>query len=145
MNMKKTKVMVFNFVDPCQEFVFKGDVIERVQTFKYLGILLETTPNLNSVVEHLTATSRHSLFTLNHRCVELRIMDIKLRYDLFNILVCSTTSYAYEVWIDYKKIEAIEVVYRRFLKSLLEVRKTTSMSIMLAKFGKFPFEHFAWG
>jgi hypothetical protein len=30
MNMKKTKVMVFNYVDPCQEFVFKGDVIERV-------------------------------------------------------------------------------------------------------------------
>jgi hypothetical protein len=25
------------------------------------------------------------------------------------------------------------------------VRKTTSTSIVLAKFGKFPFEHFAWG
>jgi hypothetical protein len=30
MNVKKTKVMVFNSVDPCKEFVFKGDVIERV-------------------------------------------------------------------------------------------------------------------
>ncbi len=30
MNMKKTKVMVLNFVDPCQEFVFENDVIERV-------------------------------------------------------------------------------------------------------------------
>jgi hypothetical protein len=29
-NMKKTKVMVFNFVDPCQEFVFEGDVIKHV-------------------------------------------------------------------------------------------------------------------
>jgi hypothetical protein len=53
MNMKKTKVMVLNSPNPCQEFVFKGDVIERVQTFKYLGILFETTPNLDSVVEHL--------------------------------------------------------------------------------------------
>jgi hypothetical protein len=34
--------MVFNFVDPCQEIVFEGDVIERGQTFKNLGILLET-------------------------------------------------------------------------------------------------------
>jgi hypothetical protein len=25
------------------------------------------------------------------------------------------------------------------------VRKTTSTSIVLAKFGKFPFEHFTWG
>jgi hypothetical protein len=34
MNMKKTKVMVFNSVDPCQEFMFEGDVIECLQTFK---------------------------------------------------------------------------------------------------------------
>jgi hypothetical protein len=47
--------------------------------------------------------------------------------------------------MDFKKIKAIEVVYRRFLKSMLGVRKTTSTSIMLAKFSKFPFEHFAWG
>jgi len=30
MNVKKTKVMVFNFVDPCQKFVFEGDTIEHV-------------------------------------------------------------------------------------------------------------------
>jgi len=72
-------------------------------------------------------------------------MDVKLHYDLFNTLVCSTTSYACEVWVDSKKIEAIEIVYRGFLKSLLEVRKTTNMSIVLVEFGKFPFEHFAWG
>jgi hypothetical protein len=44
-----------------------------------------------------------------------------------------------------KKIEAIKVVYRGFLKTLLRVRKTTSTSIVLAEFDKFPFEHFAWG
>jgi hypothetical protein len=70
---------------------------------------------------------------------------VKLRCDLSNTLVHSTTSYACEVWVDSKKIEAIEVVYQRFLKSLLEVQKTMSMSIVLAEFGKFPFEHFAWG
>jgi len=47
--------------------------------------------------------------------------------------------------VDSKKIEVIEIVYRGFFNSLLEVRKITSTSIMLAEFGKFPFEHFAWG
>jgi hypothetical protein len=121
MNVKKTKVMAFNFVDPCQEFVFKGDVIECVQTFKYLGILFETTSNLDNVMEHLVAASRRSLFALNCRCAELRIMEIKLRCDLFNTLVHSITSYACEVWVDSKKIEAIGVMYRGFLKSLLRV------------------------
>ncbi len=75
-NVKKTKIMVFNFVDPCQEFVFEGDVIEHVQTFKCLGILLETTLNLDSAVEHLAAANRCSLFALNCHCAKLRIMDV---------------------------------------------------------------------
>jgi hypothetical protein len=118
----------------------EGDIIECVQTFKYLGILFETTLNLDSVVEHLVAISRRSLFALNRRYAKLHIMDVKLPCDLFNTLVCSTVSYACEVWVDSKKIKAIEVVYRRFFKSLLGVRNTTNTSIVLAEFGKFPFE-----
>jgi hypothetical protein len=102
--------MVFNFVDPCQEFVFKSDTIECVQTFKYLGILLETNLNLESIVEHLASANRRLLFALNCRYVELHIMDFKLRCDLFNMLVRSTPSYACEVWVDFKKIEAIKIV-----------------------------------
>jgi hypothetical protein len=48
-------------------------------------------------------------------------MDVKLCYDLFNMLMRSIISYACEVWVDSKKIEFIEVVYRSFLKSLLGV------------------------
>jgi len=136
---------MFNSADPCQEFVFEGDVIDHVQTFKYLGILLKTTSNLDNAVEHVAAASRWSLFALNCRYAELRIMDVKLCCDLVNMLACSTTSYACEVYVDFKKIEAIEVMYGGFLNSLLKVRKTTSTSIVLTKFGKFPFEHFAWG
>jgi hypothetical protein len=72
-------------------------------------------------------------------------MDVKLCYDLFNTLVSSTINYACEVWVDSKKIEVIEVVYEGFLKSLLGARKTTNTSIVLTEFGKFFFEHFAWG
>jgi hypothetical protein len=61
------------------------------------------------------------------------------------MLVCSIASYACEVWVDSKKIKVIEVVYRGFFKSLFGVRKTTNTSIVLVEFGKFPFEHFAWG
>ncbi len=133
MNVRKTKVMLFNSTNPCQKFMFEGDVIEPVQTLKYQGILLETTSNLDNVVEHLATANRCSLFTLNRHYAELRSMDVKLRCDLFNTLVRSTTSYACEVWVDSKKIKAIKVVHCGFLKSLLRAQKTTSTSIMLAK------------
>jgi hypothetical protein len=99
--------VVFNFVYPCQEFVFEGDVIKHVQNFKYLGILPETTRNLDSAVEHLVLANRRSLFTINPQCAELRIMDVKLHCDLFNTLVRSTASYACEVWVDSNKIKVI--------------------------------------
>jgi hypothetical protein len=143
MNVKK-KVMVFNSADPCQKFVFESDVIERVQTFKYLGIVFKTTLNLDNVVECFATSSRRLLFAFNRHYVELHIMDVKICCDLLNTLVRSTLSYAYEVWVHSKKIKII-VMYRGFFKSLLRVRKTISTSIVLAKFGKFPFEHFAWG
>jgi hypothetical protein len=72
-------------------------------------------------------------------------MDVTLHCDFFKMLVHSTSNYACGVWVDSKKIKVIKVMYRGFLTSLLETRKTTSMSIVLAEFGKFPFEHFAWG
>jgi len=125
--------------------MFGGDTIEHVQTFKYLGILHETTLNMDNEVDHLIIANKRSLFTLNYCCAKLRIMDVKIRCDLFNMMVRSITSYAYEVWMDSKKIKVNEVVYRGFFKSLFGVRKTTNTSIMLAKFSKFPFEHFAWG
>jgi len=91
--------------------VFEDEAIERVQTFKYLRILLEITSNLGNAVEHLAAVNKCSLFTLNRRYAKLRIMNVKLHYDLFNTLVHSTASYACEVWVDSKKIEVIEVMY----------------------------------
>ncbi len=96
--------MVFNYANPCQEFVFEGDTIECVQSFKYLGILLETTSNLDSEVECLAVATRRSLFTLNRRCAKLRIMDVKIHCDLFNTLVRSIASYACEVCVNSKKI-----------------------------------------
>jgi hypothetical protein len=96
-------------------------------------------------MERLAVANKRSLFALNHHCVELHIMDIKLRCDLFNTLVCSITIHVCEVWVDSPQKKVIEVVYRRVLKSLFGAWETTSTSIVLAEFGKFPFDHFAWG
>jgi hypothetical protein len=144
-NVSKTKVLVFNTQAPCREFLFQDSAIERVQCFKYLGILFQATKNFDSAVERLAAASRRALFALNRSCAEMRITDVNLRCTLFDTLVRSVASYACEVWVDSKAVESVEVVYRGFLKSLLGVRRTTSTAVVLAEFGKFPFAHFAWG
>jgi hypothetical protein len=110
-----------------------------------MGILFETTSNVDNAVERLALANKCLLFALNCHYTDLRIMDIKLHCDFFNTLVRSIARYACEIWVDSKKIEAIEVVYQGFFKSMLDSRKKTNTSIMLVEFDKFPFEHFAWG
>jgi len=107
--------------------------------------MFETTSNLDNAMEHLAVATRRSFIALNGHYAELHIMDVKICCDLFNMLVCSIASYVCEVWVDSKKIETIEIMYQGFFKSLIGVQKTTNTSILLAKFGKFPFEHFTWG
>jgi hypothetical protein len=51
-------------------------------------------------------------------------MDIKLCCDLFKTLVHSTTNYAYEVWVDSKKIKVIEVMYLRVPQVLAQFAKS---------------------
>jgi hypothetical protein len=96
-------------------------------------------------MERLAIATKRSFIALNGHYAKLRIMDIKICCDLFNMLVRSIASYVCEVWVDSKKIETIEIVYQGFFKSMFGVPKTTNTSILLAKFGKLPFEHFAWG
>ncbi len=66
--------------------MFEGDTTERVQTFINLGILLETTSNLDSAVERLAIANKCLLFALNHRYAELRIMDDALPSSLLDPL-----------------------------------------------------------
>jgi hypothetical protein len=81
----------------------------------------------------------HLLFALNFHYAERHIINVNLRCDFFNTLVCFRANYTYEIWVDFKKIKAIEVMYRGFLKSLLKVQKTLGISIVLVEFSKIPF------
>ena len=56
-------------------FVFDGEIIERVQMFKYLGITLHATPGLSCAIEHLCNTARKALFGVYGRCQELHLED----------------------------------------------------------------------
>ena len=46
-NFTKTKVIIFEHTESsCQDFIFNADVVERVQTYKYLGFEFHATKSL---------------------------------------------------------------------------------------------------
>ncbi len=129
------------------EFTYRGTTIERVQSFRYLGLELHSTRGMVVAIDKLTTARKKALFALCRRCNDLSITDPEVMYQLFDSLVHLVLSYACEVWTSCagaKGLQQIEQVHRMFLRGILGVNKTTSTFAMLGEFGRYPFEYFWW-
>ncbi len=78
-NVSKTKVVVFEKRrSAAPEFTYRGTTIERVQSFKYLGLELHSTRGMAIAIDKLTAAGKKALFALRRRCNDLNIIDPKV-------------------------------------------------------------------
>ena len=73
-NLSKTKVVVFEArqSDVCG-FVLSGAVVERVESYKYLGFVVHATKKLTFGTDALVATAKKALFATRRRCALLGI------------------------------------------------------------------------
>jgi hypothetical protein len=147
-NVSKTKVVVF---EKCRsaalEFTYRGTTIERVQSFRYLGLELHSTRGMAVAIDKLTAARKKALFALRRRCNDLSITDPEVMCQLFDSLVRPVLSYACKVWTGctrVKRLQQAEQVHKMFLRGILRVNKTTSTFPMLGEFGRYPLEYFWW-
>jgi len=98
-NVSKTKVVVFEkHHSAAPKFTYKGITIERVQSFRYLGLELYSTRGMAVAIAKLTAAGKKALFALRRRCNDLSMTDPEVMCQLFDSLVCLVLSYACEVW-----------------------------------------------
>jgi hypothetical protein len=147
-NVNKTKVVVFEkHRNVVPEFTYKGTTIERVQSFRYLGLELHSTRSMAVAIAKLTAIGKKALFALRCRCNDLNITDLEVMCQLFDSLVRPVLSYACEVWTSRtgaKGLQQVEQVHRMFLRGILGVNKITSTFVVLGEFGRYPLEYFWW-
>jgi hypothetical protein len=147
-NVSKTKVVVFEkCCNAAPEFTYRGTTIERVQSFRYLGLELHSTRGMVVAIDKLTGIGKKTLFALCRRCNDLSIIDPEVMCHLFESLVRPVLSYACEVWtgcIGAKGLQQVEQVHKMFLRRILRVNKTTSTFAVLGEFGKYQLEYFWW-
>ncbi len=142
----RVKVVIFEArpSDVC-DFLLNGAVVERLESYKYLGFVFHATRKLTFGTDALVATARKALFAMRRRCALLGIRDPALQCKLFDTLVLPILSYGCEVWgVDDKCSIAAEVLHRGFLKHLLGVRKSTANAMVLAELGRFPLQIHFW-
>ncbi len=129
------------------EFTYRGTTIERVQSFRYLGLELHSTRGMAIAIDKLIATGKKALFALCRRCNDLSITNPEVMCQLFDSLVRPVLSYACKVWTGCTRLKGLqqtEQIHRMFLRGILGVNKTTSTFAMLGEFGRYPLEYFWW-
>ena len=145
MNVHKTKVMVFETrTTACQEFTYHGEIVERVVSFRYLGVELHSTRGLSFAIEKILIAGRKSMFALHRRCAELRITDPLLKCRLFDTLVAPVVNYACEIWAGDAAAGKLEVIHNQFLKMTAGLSQNVNSYLALAEFGRFPMHCNQW-
>ena len=117
LNDKKTKVMAYNQVAPVDIFTKKGEKLEVVKNFKYLGSWMESSEKDFHNRKALAWSSCHKLQKIWNST-----LSRKMKVRLFIATVESVLLYGSEAWTITKSLEKkIDGCYTRMLRMSLNV------------------------
>ena len=138
LSVPKTKIVIFGGTDADKNVVFKyrGDDIEIVSAFKYLGIYLTDDRLWIRAQKELANQASKSMGMLKRYSHKYRFKT-KFKLRLFDTLVSSILNYASELW-GQNESKQIELVQNRFLRSLCWARDSTPLSILKNEYGQIP-------
>ena len=119
MNTNKTKVVIVSKkkVRQNQSFKIKGQNIEIIDSYYYLGMLFNYNGNFCTARKKITEQARQALFAVYRKIRNISI-PVDLQLKLFDSLVSSILLYASEVW-RFENKESIEKVHLQFCKNIL--------------------------
>ena len=75
-NLSKTMVVVFEHQQSdVPDFVLNGAIVERVESYKYMGFVVHATKAMTFGASFLVAGARKAMFAMRRRCALLSIRD----------------------------------------------------------------------
>ena len=137
-NVAKTKVMVFrpSWQLGQDQFYYDGNGVKIVNTFSYLGLLLNYNGKFNVTQKHIAEMGKKSLFCLMKE-VKKHNFNIPTLISLFDTYVSPVLNYCSELW-GYVKAQDIERVHTMFLKRVLGVKRSTSNDLVYCETERIP-------
>ena len=136
-NTDKTKVCIFSKSrEESANFLFNSKPIEVVKSFTYLGVVFSYNSNFKCNTDYLLHQGQRAKFSLLQKVRHLSLSP-SISYDLFLKSVVPVLLYGCEVW-GFNSFQTIEVLHLSFLKSILNVRKSTANCMVYGELGAFP-------
>ena len=155
-NIEKTKVLKFwKCGRECEKsFTINDKVIENVQRYKYLGIVIASSGTFLYAKMNIVDRARKAMFKLKS-CISSGEIPPKLGLRMFDQLIKPICSYGSEIWMSENLVrnkvfrdkwgiekyfyeQAVEVVNTSFCKYLLGVNRKAGNLAVKSELGRLP-------
>ena len=150
-NVPKSEIVVFG---KCKwqgtgQWLYDGAPLKVVESFRYLGIQLHCTRGVLAGVEALKGAAGRAVGLLLHRCRQRRVLDVRLRHQLFKSCVLPILCYCCQVWSPFvlssvKGVRhavlhsALQTVHTHFLRYLGQFPQGTPTDVLCLELGAHP-------
>ena len=137
-NKSKTRVVIFSKGKVKKQHNFKmgNTKIDTDTDYCYLGVVFNFNGKFTKALEERITLSRKALFSLNAKAGRLHLPP-DIHIDLFQKMVLPILIYGCEVW-GYTNLELLEIFFRKFLKRVLWLSKSTPNCVVYGETGTFP-------
>ena len=116
------------------KFMWGNDVLDRADSYSYLGILFNYDGKFNKAKCDLFARGNRAIFSPIPKRRQLNL-PIDVQVELFDTLVLPTILYGCEIW-GHKGSGIIETLHLKFCKIVLSLTKNTPNCMIYGEFIK---------
>lgn len=136
-NSDKTKIMIFSKGRVGNHsFMINGVQLEVVTEYKYLGILFNRSGSFLTAKKYIANQASRAMFNLLKKARSL-LLPIDIQIELFQKTIKPILLYGSEVW-GFGNLNILEQVQLKFLKHILNVKKSTPNCIVYGETGVLP-------
>ena len=139
-NINKSKIMVFRNggkLRANEKLFYKGNSLEIVPYFKYLGLMITSRLNWSLAQKTLANQAAKSLFVIKKANLASGGLNPDVLLNLFDKLIVPILLYGSEIW-GLSTRDCIEKVQLKFLKYVLGVPLSTPNAAVQGEFGRYP-------
>ena len=147
-NLKKTKIMIFQKKARCQEnkfeFLLGNTALEHTLNYTYLGLTITASGSFSKAVNALKEKARRALYAIKRKLQKI-VIPIKIWLKIFDSVIQPIALYGSEVWgplsqQNYSKWDKhpIETLHVEFCRNILKIQRKTPNNACRAELGHYP-------
>ena len=113
-----------------------GDRLEVVSEYKYLGVIFSKGGSFLTMKKHIALQASKAVFSLLKKARSL-LLPIDIQIEIFSKTIKPILLYGCEIW-GFGDLRVLEQVQLKFLKFILNIKKSTPNCIVYGETGMLP-------